>query len=971
MAIIDYLIEYRTTAGPGPWVQFSDGVVSTTGATVTGLSPETSYDFRITAINESGSGAWSNLTTVVTGISGTVIVNLRIGDVTPASLALGDASITKAYMGDVLVYGIGSPALTPVEIVDGPYGFGAGNGADSTSPAFTALEGDLVVVIGGAKTATPNTSTNGYNRIIDYTSGDNGGYRMGVWVKKMGAIPDTTVTMLGNYNALTAYAFNVFVVRGAKSITQIIATNDINGQSPSMTVGSASSLAVVAMGVSGTDFEYNYPNGWGFTGSFYQTDTDRSGTWMAALENPSTGTASPPPFTGGTTAATLTMVIEPTTTSGILIDSILASGGRLLTAPGDGYIYHRFTTGGTLTPILDPIEVEYLVVAGGGGGSAFSGSGAGGMKTGTDRLIPSANTVVIGGGGAGSIYAASGQGTTSGGDGSASSLGSITTTGGGAGPARNSNDDVGGRGGSGAGARKSGGNNANYTGSSGVVGEGNSGGNTSTTSAVPAGGGGGGGKGGAGGSTSTALAKYGGDGGLGAQWPAGSGNWYASGGAGSGASATTVQTGYASAGGGGDGGAIDATIPNIGETATPNTGGGGGAGVTIGNADYEGGTGGSGIVIVRYPIDYSWPRPSVYDNFDRADSAVSLGTATTGQTWSTLAGAFGISSNRAYCVAASGGMDAAVINAGVANCLVAGSFGVSVTANIGLTWRVSDGLWADATEYFNNGSVVYRRDGPSYTNLGNIGALSPGDVLSVALSGNIHDVRVNGVSKLLLNLAVNNAATRHGLSAEGVSTSMFETFWVDDTWSAALFGDDFNRADGALGANWDTGGQSQFSIISNQLVQNGTASAGMRWVTNCSSDSMFSQITYSTTSAGAFVGPAVMMPTFVTGSLSAQTDFYMLTVSGAGVDNLTIRRKDTLATTTTTLGSAVTFAVVAGDILRLETQGTELVGFVNGVERIRRSMSLAPLAVPGGRGVGVRSTVDATQRLDNWFGGDL
>ena len=58
--ILDYIVQYRTTAGPGAWITFSDTVTDTTGTTVTGLTNATSYDFHVAAINSLGTGAYSN-----------------------------------------------------------------------------------------------------------------------------------------------------------------------------------------------------------------------------------------------------------------------------------------------------------------------------------------------------------------------------------------------------------------------------------------------------------------------------------------------------------------------------------------------------------------------------------------------------------------------------------------------------------------------------------------------------------------------------------------------------------------------------------------------------------------------------------------------------------------------------------------------------------------------------------------------
>jgi hypothetical protein len=58
--ITDYVVQYRTTAGPGSWNTFADGTSTATTATVTGLTNGTGYDFQVAAVNSVGTGAYSS-----------------------------------------------------------------------------------------------------------------------------------------------------------------------------------------------------------------------------------------------------------------------------------------------------------------------------------------------------------------------------------------------------------------------------------------------------------------------------------------------------------------------------------------------------------------------------------------------------------------------------------------------------------------------------------------------------------------------------------------------------------------------------------------------------------------------------------------------------------------------------------------------------------------------------------------------
>ncbi|WP_366941786.1 fibronectin type III domain-containing protein [Asticcacaulis sp.] len=77
-SVTDYLVEYKANASP-TWLTFNDGVSTTTTATVTGLTDNTLYDFRVSAINSAGTGPASSTLSVtpfpppaqVTGLSGT------------------------------------------------------------------------------------------------------------------------------------------------------------------------------------------------------------------------------------------------------------------------------------------------------------------------------------------------------------------------------------------------------------------------------------------------------------------------------------------------------------------------------------------------------------------------------------------------------------------------------------------------------------------------------------------------------------------------------------------------------------------------------------------------------------------------------------------------------------------------------------------------------------------------------------
>lgn len=271
-----------------------------------------------------------------------------------------------------------------------------------------------------------------------------------------------------------------------------------------------------------------------------------------------------------------------------------ATGGNIVANDGT-YWYHAFLSSGTFTP-QTALTCDYLVVAGGGGGgsNAGGGGGAGGLRLATlQSLTSNANYVVTIG--AGGMYGAT-NGSTTATNGTNSSFSSYSSTGGGRGAMNGVVGNSGGSGGGGAGA--------GYAGGSGNAGsyspvEGYAGGN-----GVSFAGAGGGGAGAA--ASNASGSNTASNGGAGANsyngttftaWLTATStgvSGYLAGGGGGGSEGGSKGTG--GSGGGGDGGQANAN----GLPATINTGSGGGGG-SNGGAVF-GGTGASGIVIIRYSM---------------------------------------------------------------------------------------------------------------------------------------------------------------------------------------------------------------------------------------------------------------------------------------------------------------------------------------------------------------------------------
>jgi len=252
-----------------------------------------------------------------------------------------------------------------------------------------------------------------------------------------------------------------------------------------------------------------------------------------------------------------------------------ATGGTVTYS--NGYEIHTFTSSGTLT-VNGTGNIQALVVAGGGGGGGGSyaaGGGAGGVTYDQSHAVtPQTYAITVGGGGAG------GSATTRGSAGGNSVFDTITTNGGGSGGTYIGSDVNGSTGGSGGGG-------SSNTGEGGAQTQSNSGGGIGYGYA---------------GGTGTASGGAGGGGALGPGANGISGN--AAGGPGISSSISGSAVTYAT------GGTGSVAVAN-GVVGAANTGNGGAGG----GLSTAGGTGGSGIVIISFPISYSSTTSNLSDYY--------------------------------------------------------------------------------------------------------------------------------------------------------------------------------------------------------------------------------------------------------------------------------------------------------------------------------------------------------------------
>jgi len=285
------------------------------------------------------------------------------------------------------------------------------------------------------------------------------------------------------------------------------------------------------------------------------------------------------------------------TTDTYFINAKNTSARFVYSGATEGWITVSASTENDTGIIGVPYSIQYLIVAGGGGagGDNGGGGGAGGMRFNTSRdfqIIGGRNyTVTVGSGGLGGTNTTGSGGTNVplGANGGNSIFSTITSAGGGGGASAGTAGAAGGSGGGG--SQNTAGGNGNTPSTS--PSQGNNGG---TSTAGDSGGAGGGGAGAVG----TNTGGEGANGGAGlANSITGSSVTYAGGGGGG-----ERQSDNGNAGSGGAGGGANGGTGTNGNNGTNGLGGGGGGGAQLGAA--VGGTGGSGVVILRMlTSDYS------------------------------------------------------------------------------------------------------------------------------------------------------------------------------------------------------------------------------------------------------------------------------------------------------------------------------------------------------------------------------
>lgn len=166
---------------------------------------------------------------------------------------------------------------------------------------------------------------------------------------------------------------------------------------------------------------------------------------------------------------------------------------------------------------------------------------------------------------------------------------------------------------------------------------------------------------------------------------------------------------------------------------------------------------------------------TITDDFNRANSTTTLGTATTGQSWVALAGTWGIETNKGYRVSTVDSDQAAILT---------GQTDATITATI--TWSSFTAgevsvlaRGADASNHYlallSTSTVdLYKRVAGTYTLLGTSGAVTwaTGDTIGLRVSGTSIKGYRNGAEVVSTTDSSLTSGTYAGFRAGGTTNTM-------------------------------------------------------------------------------------------------------------------------------------------------------------------------------------------------------
>lgn len=172
------------------------------------------------------------------------------------------------------------------------------------------------------------------------------------------------------------------------------------------------------------------------------------------------------------------------------------------------------------------------------------------------------------------------------------------------------------------------------------------------------------------------------------------------------------------------------------------------------------------------------------DAFNRADSAVTMGTADTGQTWTPLSGTWGIVSNTAYGVTAVDG-DVTIVDTGVTD----GTAYATLTGTSGSTYPCIVGRGTDNNNYYQvvmmaqGQANIYKKVAGTVTQLTTVNdTFANGNTLGIRCSGTTISYLRNGSVITSVTDSSLTTGTKWGLrTGGGASVVRFDDFMMTGT----------------------------------------------------------------------------------------------------------------------------------------------------------------------------------------------
>ena len=176
--------------------------------------------------------------------------------------------------------------------------------------------------------------------------------------------------------------------------------------------------------------------------------------------------------------------------------------------------------------------------------------------------------------------------------------------------------------------------------------------------------------------------------------------------------------------------------------------------------------------------------------------------------------------------------------------------------------------------------------------------------------------------------------------------------------------DNFNRANGGLGANWAIiAGNAQIvsNVVQTEFV--GTDSSS-RWNTDTFANDQYAQIT----AVAAVTGTTRLVGALLRGSAVATT-FYACSARGPLGASATAEIRKNIAGSTTVLSSG-TATIAANDLVKGTVIGTTIALLINGVSN-RSTTDSAIASGSAGLFVFVDTGAETDAKIDNWEGGNV